>query len=59
MPAEDDKLANAITDVTPKLLMAMEALEIAQRNLNPDNIQQLNSLVQNYQFELFLDSNEF
>jgi len=52
MPAEDDKLANAITDVTPKLLMAMEALEIAQRNLNPDNIQQLNSLVQNYQSEL-------
>jgi len=47
MPAEDDKLANAITDVTPKLLTAMEALEIAQRNLNPDNIQQLNGLVQN------------
>lgn len=48
MSAEDDKLANAITDVTPKLLMAMESLEIAQKSLNPSNIMQLNGLVQEY-----------
>jgi phospholipase/carboxylesterase len=48
MSAEDDKLANAITDVTPKLLMAMESLEIAQKSLNQSNIGQLNGLVQEY-----------
>ena len=48
MSAEDEQLANAIMDVTPKLLMAMESLEIAQKSLNPNNIEQLNDLVQEY-----------
>ena len=45
MTDENDQLLAAITDLIPKLLMAMEAFEQLQRNMNPAALDTLGEIV--------------
>ena len=52
MTDENDQLLAAITDLIPKLLMAMEAFEQLQRNMNPSALDTLGEFVTPFEQEL-------
>lgn len=57
MTGNDDELFHAIMDVTPKLLVTMDAFEQVQRNMHPSNIDQLADFIRPFEAQL-LASNE-
>jgi phospholipase/carboxylesterase len=52
MPAENDLLLDAITDLAPKLLTTMEAFEQVQRNMHPSRLEKLAEFITPFEQEL-------